>query len=51
MAGWTRPFSDIRCPELVATKQSLEVVTTRIGAAGTSIDEKHHRHPISGLSA
>jgi len=45
------PFSDIYCPELVATKQSLELVTTPIGASGASLDEKHHRHPISGLSA
>jgi hypothetical protein len=32
---------------LVAAKQSLELVTTGIGAAGANIDEKHHRHPIS----
>jgi len=36
---------------LVATKQSLDLVTTRIGASRASIDEKHHRHPISGLFA
>ena len=35
------------CPELVAAKQSLELVTTGIGAASANIDEKHHRHPIS----
>jgi len=37
----------LHCPELVAAKQSLELVTTGIGAAGANIDEKHHRHPIS----
>ena len=37
----------LHCPELVAAEQSLELVTTGIGAAGASIDEKHHRHPIS----